>query len=252
MAPPRNGLPAAIEGNTLEGLKILVVDDDYRNIFAMTAVLERGNAVVSVAESGAEAIAALEQTPDIDIVLMDIMMPVMDGYDTIRAIRKINRFEVLPIVAVTGKAAAGERERCLEAGADDYIPKPVDTGVLLAVPRSVAPDSPGTRTSHERARIGSRAGRRCAHAIAALGRPHPPGRRRRSEAVGAEGGAGAAGLPRRRGRLRAAALRCLMAEDFAVILLDVRMPIMDGFETAAPDPVAAAVGDDPDHLHHRS
>ncbi|MEO7944345.1 MAG: response regulator, partial [Marmoricola sp.] len=71
-------------------------------------------------------------TPDIDIVLMDIMMPVMDGYDTIRAIRKISGFEVLPIVAVTGKAAAGERQRCLDSGADGYIPKPVDTGVLLA------------------------------------------------------------------------------------------------------------------------
>ena len=124
-------LPVAIEANTLDGLRILVVDDDYRNIFAMTAVLERGNAVVTVAESGAEAIATLERT-DVDVVLMDIMMPVMDGYDTIRAIRQISRFEVLPIVAVTGKAAAGERQRCLDSGADDYIPKPVDTAVLLA------------------------------------------------------------------------------------------------------------------------
>ena len=109
MSAPIGRLPAAIEGNALEGLKILVVDDDYRNIFAMTAVLERGDATVVVAESGAEAIATLERTPDIDVVLMDIMMPVMDGYDTIRAIREISRFEVLPIVAVTGKAAAGER-----------------------------------------------------------------------------------------------------------------------------------------------
>ncbi len=124
--------PIAIEGKALDGLRILVVDDDYRNIFAMTAVLERGAAIVSVAESGAEAIAILEHTPDIDIVLMDIMMPVMDGYDTIRAIRKMNGFQVLPIVAVTGKAAAGERQRCLDSGADDYIPKPVDTGELLA------------------------------------------------------------------------------------------------------------------------
>ena len=85
------GHPVAIEGHVLEGLRILVVDDDYRNIFAMTAVLERGHAIVTVAESGAEAIAALERTPDIDIVLMDIMMPVMDGYDTIRAIREISR-----------------------------------------------------------------------------------------------------------------------------------------------------------------
>ena len=109
-----------------------MVDDDYRNIFAMTAILERGHATVTSAESGAEAIKALERKPDIDIVLMDIMMPVMDGYDTIRAIRKISDFKVLPIVAVTGKAAAGERQRCLDSGADDYIPKPVDTAQLLA------------------------------------------------------------------------------------------------------------------------
>ena len=103
-------IPDVIAGHTLDGLRILVVDDDYRNIFAMTAILERGNAVVTVAESGAEAIAALELEPNIDIVLMDIMMPVMDGYDTIRAIRKMSGFQVLPIVAVTGKAAAGERD----------------------------------------------------------------------------------------------------------------------------------------------
>jgi CheY-like chemotaxis protein len=125
------GIPAAIGARALDGLKILVVDDDYRNIFAMTAVLERGDALVTVAESGAEAIATLERTPDIDVVLMDIMMPVMDGYDTIRAIRDISRFEVLPIVAVTGKAAPGERQRCLDAGADDFVPKPVDPAQLL-------------------------------------------------------------------------------------------------------------------------
>jgi CheY-like chemotaxis protein len=142
-AVPDRVHPAAIEGHVLEGLRILVVDDDYRNIFAMTAVLERGHAIVTVAESGADAIAALERTPDIDVVLMDIMMPVMDGYDTIRAIREISRFEVLPIVAVTGKAAAGERQRCLDSGADDYIPKPVDSGVLLA---ALAPWIPTTPT----------------------------------------------------------------------------------------------------------
>jgi len=112
---------------------VLVVDDDFRNIFAMTAVLERGRAIVTAAESGAEAIAALKHNPDIDIVLMDIMMPAMDGYDTIRAIRRINRFGVLPIVAVTGKAAPGERQRCLDAGADDYIPKPIETAELIAI-----------------------------------------------------------------------------------------------------------------------
>jgi CheY-like chemotaxis protein/HAMP domain-containing protein len=141
---PDRAAPVVIEHNTLAGLKILVVDDDYRNIFAMTAVLERGQAIVSVAESGAEAIAALELAPDTDIVLMDIMMPVMDGYDTIRAIRKISGFEVLPIVAVTGKSATGERQRCLDSGADDYIPKPVDTGELLA---ALAPWLPTTQAA---------------------------------------------------------------------------------------------------------
>ena len=107
---------------------------------------------MTVAESGAEAIAALERNPDIDIVLMDIMMPVMDGYDTIRAIRKISGFKVLPIVAVTGKAAAGERQRCLDSGADDYIPKPVDTGAAPGRPDPVAADSASRWPPHEHSR----------------------------------------------------------------------------------------------------
>ena len=98
----------------------------------MTALLERGQASVTVAESGAEALSALEADPDIDLVLMDIMMPVMDGYETIRAIRTLEQFKTLPIIAVTGKAIAGERQRCLDAGANDYVPKPVDTAELLA------------------------------------------------------------------------------------------------------------------------
>jgi CheY-like chemotaxis protein len=116
---------------SMEGVKILVVDDDFRNIFAMTALLERGKAVVQVAETGVEAIGVLERTSDIDIVLMDIMMPGMDGYDTMRAIREIDRLKDVPIIAVTGKASPGERERCLDAGANDYIPKPVDAADLL-------------------------------------------------------------------------------------------------------------------------
>jgi CheY-like chemotaxis protein len=125
---PGRSLPRA----PFRGLKILIVDDDYRNIFAMTALLERGQATVNVAESGAEALALLEQTPDVDIVLMDIMMPVMDGYATMRAIRAMAGFGSLPIIAVTGKAAVGERKRCLDAGANEYIPKPVDSAALLA------------------------------------------------------------------------------------------------------------------------
>ena len=111
---------------------MLVVDDDFRNLFAMTALLERGQAEVLAVESGAEAIAMLERTAVIDIVLMDIMMPIMDGYATIRAIRDIDRFVNLPIIAVTGKVVPGERERCIAAGADDYLPKPVDTAALFS------------------------------------------------------------------------------------------------------------------------
>ena len=120
-------------GRSPHGTKILVVDDDFRNIFALTALLERGHAEVFSAESGAEALAALERDPDIDVVLMDIMMPVMDGYDTMRAIRAHRTVQNLPIIAVTGKVMAGERQRCIDAGADDYVPKPIDTAELLTV-----------------------------------------------------------------------------------------------------------------------
>jgi signal transduction histidine kinase/CheY-like chemotaxis protein/HAMP domain-containing protein len=121
-----------LDDHQLEGTKILLVDDDFRNIFALTALLERGHAEVSAAESGAEALAILERVPDIDIVLMDIMMPGMDGYETMRAIRASDQSSSVPIVAVTGKVVGGERERCLEAGANDYVPKPITTVELLA------------------------------------------------------------------------------------------------------------------------
>jgi CheY-like chemotaxis protein len=127
------------EPSAVDGVKFLVVDDDFRNIFAMTALLERGNAKVTVAENGAEAIDILERMPDVDIVLMDIMMPVMDGYATIRAIRLMEQFKSLPIIAVTGKATAGERQRCLDAGANEYVPKPVDSRDLLAALRPWLP-----------------------------------------------------------------------------------------------------------------
>jgi CheY-like chemotaxis protein len=116
----------------IAGRTVLVVDDDFRNIFAMTALLERGHAKVLTAESGADAIEILERTPVVDVVLMDIMMPVMDGYATMRAIRAQAQFATLPLIAVTGKSSVGERQRCLDAGANDYVPKPVDTLELLA------------------------------------------------------------------------------------------------------------------------
>ncbi|MEA2427454.1 MAG: hypothetical protein QOF37_1082, partial [Thermoleophilaceae bacterium] len=106
--------------------------DDFRNIFALTALLERGQAEVTCAESGPDAISTLERTPGIDIVLMDIMMPVTDGYAAMRAIRALDEFKTLPIIAVTGKVVPGERQRCIDAGADDYVPKPVDSAELLA------------------------------------------------------------------------------------------------------------------------
>jgi signal transduction histidine kinase/HAMP domain-containing protein/ActR/RegA family two-component response regulator len=128
-APDRE--PQKLDDHTFEGVKVLVVDDDYRNVFALTALLERADAEVIGVESGVEAVDELERTPGIDLVLMDIMMPVMDGYATIRAIRSREQFETLPIIAVTGKVVGGERERCLEAGANDYVPKPVDTTELI-------------------------------------------------------------------------------------------------------------------------
>jgi two-component system chemotaxis sensor kinase CheA len=125
-------LTYALEQRTFAGTRVLVVDDDHRNIFAMRALLERGEAVVTSAESGAEALEMLRDGPPVDIVLMDIMMPVMDGYETIRALRQIPGFEKIPVIAVTGKVMSGERQRCLDAGANDYVPKPVDTQDLLA------------------------------------------------------------------------------------------------------------------------
>jgi CheY-like chemotaxis protein len=120
----------------LSGKKVLIVDDDIRNIFALTSVLERHNMVVVAAETGRDAIACLQQEPGIDVVLMDIMMPEMDGIDTMRAIRRLPAFKALPIIAVTAKAMKGDREKCIEAGAWDYLSKPVDTEQMLAVLRA--------------------------------------------------------------------------------------------------------------------
>ncbi|MBI4515669.1 MAG: response regulator, partial [Deltaproteobacteria bacterium] len=119
----------------LEKRKVLVVDDDVRNIFALTTVLERHKMEVLTAENGKQAIATLEANPSIDVVLMDIMMPELDGYETMRLIRKNPKFKNLPIIALTAKAMKGDREKCIEAGASDYIAKPVDTDQLLSLLR---------------------------------------------------------------------------------------------------------------------
>jgi CheY-like chemotaxis protein/signal transduction histidine kinase/HAMP domain-containing protein len=119
----------------LIGRKVLVVDDDVRNIFALSSVLERRGMTVLTAGTGREAIETLESTPDLAIVLMDIMMPEMDGYETMQVIRQNTAFRRLPIIALTAKAMKGDREKCLEAGASEYLAKPVNTEQLLSALR---------------------------------------------------------------------------------------------------------------------
>jgi HAMP domain-containing protein/CheY-like chemotaxis protein/signal transduction histidine kinase len=119
----------------LVGRKVLVVDDDVRNIFALSSVLERRGMTVLTAGTGREAVATLESTPDMAIVLMDIMMPEMDGYETMQVIRSNPSLRRLPIIALTAKAMKGDREKCLEAGASEYLAKPVNTEQLLSALR---------------------------------------------------------------------------------------------------------------------
>ncbi|HET6636678.1 MAG TPA: HAMP domain-containing protein, partial [Streptomyces sp.] len=123
--PPRPG--------GLAGHKVLIVDDDIRNVFALTSVLEQNGLQVLYAENGREGIEVLEQHDDLAVVLMDIMMPEMDGYETTAAIRRMPQFARLPIIALTAKAMKGDREKSIESGASDYVTKPVDTDHLLTV-----------------------------------------------------------------------------------------------------------------------
>jgi CheY-like chemotaxis protein len=125
-----------MKDDILTGKNVLVVDDDVRNLFALTTVFERYNINVVTAESGKEAIQIInDDKQKVDMVLMDIMMPEMDGYETIRRIRSAPEFRTLPILALTAKAMKGDREKCLEAGASDYISKPVNTDQLLSLMR---------------------------------------------------------------------------------------------------------------------
>ncbi|HEY8025891.1 MAG TPA: HAMP domain-containing protein [Burkholderiaceae bacterium] len=124
-----------VEDGGLAGHKVLIVDDDLRNIFALSTLLERQQMQVAFAENGKDGIEVLERDPTIEIVLMDIMMPEMDGYDTMRAIRRIPKFKSLPIITLTAKAMKGDRDKCIAAGASDYITKPVDVAQLLSLMR---------------------------------------------------------------------------------------------------------------------
>jgi CheY-like chemotaxis protein len=119
----------------LAGRKVLIVDDDVRNIFALQSLLEGHKMTVVYAEGGREGIKMLQDADDVDVVLMDIMMPGMDGYQATRAIREIERFRDLPIIAVTARAMQGDREKCLAAGASDYITKPVNVDQLVSLLR---------------------------------------------------------------------------------------------------------------------
>ena len=124
-----------VSDEPLKGRKVLVVDDDIRNIFALNSLLERHNMQVITATNGQEAINLVEATEDLSLVLMDVMMPEMDGYETMRRIRDKPQFRMLPIIALTAKAMKGDREKCLEAGASDYVAKPVNTDQLLSLVR---------------------------------------------------------------------------------------------------------------------
>ena len=120
----------------LAGRKVLIVDDDVRNIFALTSTLESYNLNVLHAENGREGIKLLKANPGINAVLMDIMMPEMDGYEAISAIRQMEEFQQLPIIALTAKAMKADRDHCLEVGASDYISKPLDIDQLLSLLRA--------------------------------------------------------------------------------------------------------------------
>jgi CheY-like chemotaxis protein len=119
----------------LAGRKVLIVDDDVRNIFALTSALEAYNMKVVHAENGQEGIDLLKATPGIEAVLMDIMMPEMDGYEAITAIRDMAEFKKLPIIALTAKAMKADRDHCLQVGASDYISKPLDMDQLISLLR---------------------------------------------------------------------------------------------------------------------
>lgn len=134
-APVKILEPIDHRDDIFEGKHLLVVDDDMRNIYSLTAILEDKGFEIEVASNGREAISALEENPNYDLVLMDIMMPEMDGYEAMAAIRKQARFSNLPMIALTAKAMKGDKQKCIEAGANDYITKPIDSHKLISLIR---------------------------------------------------------------------------------------------------------------------
>ncbi len=131
--PKAKSLVSTMGKAGIKGKKVLIVDDDMRNIFALSSAMQSYEMEVEIAGDGEEAIAKLEEINDIDIVLMDIMMPKMDGYEAMRHIRKQNKWARLPVIALTAKAMKDDREKCIEAGANDYITKPVDIDRLISL-----------------------------------------------------------------------------------------------------------------------
>ncbi len=145
--PAAAAMPVAADGeDALNGARILIVDDDARSVFALTGVFERHGAEVLYAENGRIAIEVLERNEDISLVLMDVMMPELDGNATMRTIRRMPQFTELPIIALTAKAMKGDRDKSIRAGASDYVPKPVDTDHLLQLMRRWLWRSAGRRT----------------------------------------------------------------------------------------------------------
>jgi len=137
LAPPRQSVASAPSETVRDvaGRHVLIVDDDMRNIFALSKALRSRKLQVTMAQDGYKALTQLEANPGIELVLMDIMMPGMDGYETIRRIRERDAWKKLPIIAVTAKAMTGDRERCIEAGANDYCAKPIDIDQLMSLIR---------------------------------------------------------------------------------------------------------------------